>query len=51
MFSILLSTFFLPVYAAKARNPRRALWSLLGTIFLVEIGYGLFLYLIYPHLV
>ena len=51
MFSILLSTFFLPAYAARTRDPRKALWSLLGTLFLVEICYGFFLYLIYPRMV
>jgi hypothetical protein len=50
LFSILLATFFLPAYAAKARDPRRGLWSLLGTLFLVELGYALFLYLVYPRL-
>jgi len=50
LLSILLATFFLPGYAARAKDPRRALWSLLGTLFLVELGYAFFLYVIYPHL-
>jgi hypothetical protein len=51
LISILLATFFLPAYAAEAKDPRRGLWSLVGTVFLVELGYAIFLYLVYPVLV
>jgi hypothetical protein len=51
LISILLATFFLPAYAARTKDPRRALWSLLGTLFLVEVGYAFFLFLVYPRLV
>ena len=50
LFSILLCTFVLPAYAARAKDARRALWSLLGTMLLVELGYALFLFLLYPRL-
>ena len=50
LFSLLFSTFFLPAYAARAKDPRRALRSLLGTMLLVELGYALFLFLLYPRL-
>ena len=51
LLSIVLSTFILPVYAARGKDPRRALLSLLGTIAVVEVGYALFLLLVYPRLV
>jgi hypothetical protein len=49
LFSLLLATFFLPAAAARSTRSSRALWSLLGIMFLVEAGYALFLYL-YPAL-
>ena len=45
LLSPLLATFLLPALEARSTRPRRALWSLLGMMFLVEAGYALFLYL------
>jgi hypothetical protein len=45
--SILIATFFLPVAAAKIRQPRRALVSLLWLMFTVEACYAVFLALFY----
>ena len=50
LLSLLLCTFFLPAYAARGKNARQALWSLLGTMLLVELGYAVFLFLAYPRL-
>ena len=51
LFSLMLATFFLPAAAARSTGSSRALWLLLGTMFLVEAAYALFLYLIYPVLI
>lgn len=51
LFSIILATFVVPAYAARGKDPRRALLSALGTMLLVEIGYAIFLLVIYPRLV
>ena len=47
LLSIVLATFILPAYAARTRNPRQALLSALGAVFLVELGYAVFLYLVF----
>jgi hypothetical protein len=51
LFSIILATFLVPAYAARGKDPRRGLLSVLGTMLLVEIGYAIFLLVIYPRLV
>jgi hypothetical protein len=48
LLSIILATFILPASVARARNPRRALWSLLAAMLLAELGYAFFLYVVYP---
>jgi hypothetical protein len=45
--SILIATFFLPVAAAKVRQPRRALLSLLLLMFTAEVCYAVFLVVFY----
>ena len=45
--SIVIATFILPVVAARVREPRRALASLLLIMFAVEICYAFFLVVIY----
>ena len=45
--SILVLTFVLPAIAAKIGNPRRALFSMLVWMALVEVGYAFFLHFIY----
>ena len=50
LLSILLATFILPTLVARAREPRRALWSMLGALFLFELGYGTMLFLVYLKL-
>jgi hypothetical protein len=47
LFSILIATFFLPVAAAKVRQPRRALLSLLLLMFTAEACYAVFLVVFY----
>jgi hypothetical protein len=47
VFSILVLTFVLPAVAAKIGNPRRALFSMLVWMALVEVGYAFFLHFIY----
>jgi hypothetical protein len=51
MLSILLSTFILPAYAARMRDPRRALKSVLVSMAFAELGYAFFLYVLYPRMV
>jgi len=48
--SILLATFILPTLVARAREPRRALWQMLGALFLFEVGYAAMLYVVYLKL-
>jgi hypothetical protein len=47
LLSILIATFILPVAAAKVLEPRRALASLLLTIFAAEVCYAVFLVVFY----
>jgi hypothetical protein len=47
LFSILIATFLLPVAAAKVRQPRRALLSLLLLMFTAEACYAVFLVVFY----
>jgi hypothetical protein len=49
LLSILLATFFLPAAAARVKDPRRAMISMLTTMLLAEIGYALMLYVVYPR--
>ncbi len=51
LLSILLATFFLPIHAARIRDPRRALVSVLVSMAVAELGYAFFLYFLYPRLV
>jgi hypothetical protein len=51
LLSIVLATFIVPAYAARGKDPRRALLTALGTMALVEIAYAIFLLVIYPRLV
>ncbi|HUM09604.1 MAG TPA: hypothetical protein VLT82_01520 [Myxococcaceae bacterium] len=51
LLSIVLLTFIIPAYAARGKDPRRALLSALGAMALVELGYAFFLLLVYPRLV
>lgn len=51
LLSILILTFLLPAYAARMRDPRRALISALVSMAFAELGYAFFLYVIYPRLV
>jgi hypothetical protein len=51
LLSILLLTFLLPAYAARMRDPRRALISTLVSMAFAELGYAFFLYVLYPRLV
>jgi hypothetical protein len=51
LLSILLLTFLLPAYAARIRDPRRALVSALVSMAFAELGYAFFLYVLYPRLV
>jgi hypothetical protein len=51
LLSILLATIVLPIYAARRKDPRQALWTALGAMFLAELGYAFFLFFIYPRLV
>jgi len=51
LLSILLGTFFLPIHAARIRDPRRALVSVLVSMAVAELGYAFFLYFLYPRLV
>lgn len=50
LLSIVLLTIVLPVYAARGKDPRRALLSALAAMALVEVGYAFFLLVIYPRL-
>ena len=43
LISILVATFVLPVLAARVRNPRKALVSLLLLMLTVEVCYAVFL--------
>ena len=47
LLSILIATFILPVAAARVREPRRALASLLLIMFAAEVCYAVFLVVIY----
>jgi hypothetical protein len=47
LLSILIATFILPVAAAKVRQPRRALLSLLLLMFATEVCYAVFLVVFY----
>ncbi len=47
LISILLATFLLPLAAAKVRQPRRALLSLLLLMFTAEVCYAVFLVVLY----
>ena len=51
LLSIVLATFVVPAYAARGKDPRRALLSALGMMLLVEIAYAFFLLFIYPRMV
>ena len=51
LFSILLATFLLPAHAARLKDPRRALVSVLVSMAVAELGYAFFLYVVYPRLV
>jgi len=50
LLSIVLSTFVLPAFAARGRDPRRALRSVLVAMFAAEVCYAVFLLLVYPRL-
>jgi cyanate permease len=50
LLSIILLTFIVPAYAARGKDPRRALLSALLTMAVVEVGYAFFLLVIYPRL-
>lgn len=47
LLSILVATFVLPMAAAKVRQPRRALLSLLLLMLAVEVCYAVFLAVFY----
>lgn len=47
LISILIATFILPLAAAKVRQPRRALASLLLLMFAAEVCYAVFLVVFY----
>jgi hypothetical protein len=47
LLSILIATFILPVAAARVREPRRALASLLLIMFVIEVCYAVFLVVFY----
>jgi hypothetical protein len=51
LLSIVLLTFIVPAYAARGKDPRRALLSALAGMLIVEVGYALFLLVIYPRMV
>ena len=51
LFAILLATFLLPAHAARMRDPRRALVSVLVSVAVAELGYAFLLYVVYPRLV
>jgi hypothetical protein len=51
LISILLFTFLLPAYAARMKDGRRALVSVLVSMAFAEVGYAFFLYVVYPRLV
>ncbi len=51
LLSIVLLTFILPAYAARGRDPRRALLSVLGAMLMAEVGYAFFLLVVYPRLI
>jgi len=50
LISILIATFVLPVAAARIRQPRRALMSLLLLMFTAEVCYAVFLKVFYGRL-
>jgi cyanate permease len=51
LISILLLTFLLPAFAARMKDPRRALISALVSMAFAELGYAFFLYVLFPRLV
>lgn len=51
LISILIFTLLLPAYAARMRDGRRALFSMLVSMAFAEIAYAFFLYVVYPRLV
>lgn len=51
LLSIILSTALVPAYAARVRQPERALRWLMVLMFLAEFGYAFFLFFLYRLLV
>lgn len=51
LLSVLLATFLIPVVAARARNGRRGLSSLVLFVLAAEVAYAFFLSFVYPRLV
>jgi hypothetical protein len=51
LFSIIAATLLLPAAAARAREPRQALKSVLLAMLAVELGYAFFLLFIYPRMI
>lgn len=50
LLSILFATFLLPAVTARVRNPRRAFTLLLAYVLVADVGYAIFLYLVFPRL-
>jgi hypothetical protein len=51
LLSILLATFLIPAAAARVTQPRRAMVTMLIAMAVFEVGYAVFLLIIYPRFV